>query len=81
MVTPLSSTATLNCFSSLAPVGQGDKGSPPALLISKMEQPFYSINALGLTLSRLAESSIFKWLGYSHRLKNKKRYGFVKTLN
>jgi hypothetical protein len=28
------------------------------------EQRFYSINALQLTLSRLAETFIFKWLGY-----------------
>jgi hypothetical protein len=64
MVIPLSSAATLNCFSSLAPFGQGDKGSSPALFIFTMEQPFYSINALVLTLFRLAESCIFKWLGY-----------------
>jgi len=53
----------------LAPFGQGDKGSSPALLISTMEQPFSSINALVLTLSRLAESCIFKWLGYMPKLK------------
>jgi hypothetical protein len=64
MVIPLSSAATLNWFSSLAPFGQGDKGSSPALLISTMEQPFYSIKALKLTLSRLAESCNFKWFGY-----------------
>jgi hypothetical protein len=64
MVIPLSSVATLDWFSSLSPFGQGDKGSSPALLISKMEQPFYSINALVLTLSRLAEFCMFKWFGY-----------------
>jgi hypothetical protein len=64
MVIPLSSAVTLNWFSSLAPAGQGDKGSSPTLLISTMEQPFYSINALMLTLYRLAESGIFKWFGY-----------------
>ena len=64
MVIPLSSAATLNCFSSLAPLGQSDKGSSPALLISTMEQPFSSINALVLTLSRFAESCLFKLLGY-----------------
>jgi hypothetical protein len=64
MVIPLSSATTLNCFSSLAPFGQGDNGSSPALLVSTMEQPFYSTNALVLTLSRLAESCIFKWFGY-----------------
>jgi len=64
MVIPLSSAATLNCFSSLTPFGQGDKGSSPALLISTMEQPFSSINALVLTLYRLAELCIFKLLGY-----------------
>jgi len=52
MVIPLSSAATRSWFSSLAPFGQGDKGSSPALLISTMEQPFSSINALVLTLSR-----------------------------
>jgi hypothetical protein len=46
MVTPLLSAATLGWFSSLAPYGQGDKGSSTALLISTMEQPFSSINAL-----------------------------------
>jgi hypothetical protein len=46
MVIPLSSAATLGCFSSLAPYGQDDKGSSTALLISTMEQPFSSINAL-----------------------------------
>ncbi len=56
--------ATLHWFSSLAPVGQVDKGSSPALLILTMEQPFLSINALVLTLFRLAESCIFKWFGY-----------------
>jgi len=30
-----------------------------------MEQPFSSINALVQTLSRLAQSCIFKWLGYT----------------
>jgi hypothetical protein len=64
MVIPLSSTATLRCFSSLAPAGQGEKESPPALLISTMEQQFSSINALMLILSRLAEFWIFKRLGY-----------------
>ena len=48
----------------LAPFGQGDKGSSAALLISTMEQPLSSINALVLTLSRLAQSCTFKWLGY-----------------
>ena len=43
-----------------APYGQADKGSSPALLISIMEQPFYSINALVLTLSRFAEKHILK---------------------
>ena len=56
--------ATLHCFSSLAPVGQGDKGSSPALLILTIEQPLSSINALVLTLFRLAQSCIFKWFGY-----------------
>ncbi|WP_077286016.1 hypothetical protein [Cognaticolwellia aestuarii] len=56
--------ATLHWFSSLAPVGQVDKGSSPALLILTMEQPLLSINALVLTLFRLAESCIFKWFGY-----------------
>jgi len=56
--------ATRSWLSSLAPFGQGDKGSSPALLISTMEQPFPSINALALTLSRLAQSYIFKWPGY-----------------
>jgi len=56
--------ATLNFFSSLTPFGQCEKGSSPALLISTMEQPFSSSNALVLTLSRLAESCIFKLLGY-----------------
>jgi hypothetical protein len=60
MVIPLSSAATLSWFSSLAPFGQGDKGSSPVLLIFTMEQPFFSINALVLTLSRLAELCIFK---------------------
>ncbi|MBA6293441.1 hypothetical protein H4J58_12860 [Colwellia sp. MB3u-70] len=46
MVIPLSSAATLGCFSSLTPYGQGDKGSSTALFISTMEQPFSSINAL-----------------------------------
>ena len=64
MVISLSSAVTLHCFSSLAPVGQGDKGSSPALLISTMEQPFSSINALVITLFRLAEFCIFKWFGY-----------------
>jgi hypothetical protein len=64
MVIPLSSSATLGWFSSLTPYGQADKGSSPTLLISTMEQPFSSINVLVLTLSRLAESCIFKWLGY-----------------
>jgi len=72
MVIPLSSTATLNWFSSLAPFGQGDKGSSLALLIFTMEQPFYSINALVLALSRLAESCIFKWLGYINN--NQRKY-------
>ncbi|WP_077287307.1 hypothetical protein [Cognaticolwellia aestuarii] len=31
-----------------------------------MEQPFLSINALVLTLFRLAESCIFKWFGYNY---------------
>jgi hypothetical protein len=60
MVIPLSSAVTLHWFSSFAPFGQGDKGSSPALLISTMEQPFSSINALVLTLSRLAELCIFQ---------------------
>jgi hypothetical protein len=33
MAIPLSSIATPNCFYSLAPYGQADKGSSPALLI------------------------------------------------
>ncbi|NQZ20850.1 MAG: hypothetical protein HRT53_02245 [Colwellia sp.] len=33
----LSSSATQGCFSSLAPYGQADKGSSPALLISIIE--------------------------------------------
>jgi len=36
MVIPLSSAETLHWFSSLAPTGQGDKGSSPALLIFTM---------------------------------------------
>ncbi len=64
MVIPLSSAVTLHWFPSLAPVGQGDKGSSPALLIFTMDQPFSSINALVLTLFRLAESCIFKRFGY-----------------
>ncbi len=56
--------ATLYCFSSLAPAGQGDKGPPPALLILTMEQAFSSINALVLNLFRLAKSCIFMWFGY-----------------
>jgi len=67
MVIPLSGAATLNYFSSLTPFGQGDKESSPALLISTMEQPFSSINALVLTLSRLAESCTFKLLGYKEQ--------------
>ena len=59
--------ATRSWFSSLAPFEQGDKGLPPTLLISIMEQPCSSINALVLTLSRLAESCLFKWLGYKPR--------------
>jgi len=66
MVIPLSSAETLHCFSSLAPAGQGDKGSSPALLIVTMEQPFLSINVLVLTLFRLAESCICKRFGYSY---------------
>ncbi|MBA6326795.1 hypothetical protein H4J46_02360 [Colwellia sp. MB02u-6] len=46
MLIPLSSAATQGCFSSLVPYGQDDKGSSTALLISTMEQPFSSINAL-----------------------------------
>ena len=65
IVIPLSSVAMLNWFSSLAPFGQAITGSSLALLIFPMEQPFYSINALVLTLSRLAESCISKWLGYT----------------
>jgi hypothetical protein len=49
MVIPLSSAETQSWFSSLAPFGQGDKGSSPALLILTMEQPFSSIKALVLT--------------------------------
>jgi hypothetical protein len=64
MVIPLSSAATLNWFSSLSPFGQADKGPSPALSIFTMEQPFYSIKALVLTLSRFAESCIIKWFGY-----------------
>jgi hypothetical protein len=63
MVIPLSSAATLDCFSSLAPFGQDDKGSSSALLIFTMGQPFYSINALMLTLSLLAEPCISSGLG------------------
>jgi hypothetical protein len=63
MVTPLSSAVTLNCFSSLAPFGQGDKESSPALLISTMEQPFYSINALQLTLLDLLNPASSSGLG------------------
>jgi hypothetical protein len=60
MVIPLSSIATLNWFFSLAPYGQADKGSSPALLILTIDKLFSSINALVLTLSRLAERRILK---------------------
>jgi hypothetical protein len=50
MVVPLLSIEAQNCFSSLSPAGQGDKGSSSALLIFTMEQPVYSINVLTLTL-------------------------------
>jgi hypothetical protein len=60
MVIPLSSIATPNWFFSLAPQGQAEKGSSPALLISTIGQLFSSINALMLTLSRFAEKRILK---------------------
>jgi len=63
MVIPLSSSAMLNWFISLAPYGQADKGSSLALLISTMEQPFYSINALALTFSRFAKRRILSSTG------------------
>ncbi|MGB0947967.1 MAG: hypothetical protein ACPGUG_14195, partial [Pseudoalteromonas marina] len=59
----------------------GDKGSSPALLISTMEQPFPSINALVLTLFRLAESCIFKWFGYNQcQPTDQKRVSVIATL-
>ncbi|MFT7005585.1 MAG: uncharacterized membrane protein YsdA (DUF1294 family)/cold shock CspA family protein [Colwellia sp.] len=65
MVVPLSSSATQDWFSSLAPYGQADKGSSPALWISTIEQLFSSIHALYLTLSRLAETCILRGSGYN----------------
>jgi len=59
----LSSAVTQHYFSSLAPVGQGDKGPSPALLISTMEQPFSSINALVLTLFDLLNPVFSSGLG------------------
>jgi hypothetical protein len=63
-VESLSSSATQDWFSSLAPYGPADKGSSPVLWISIIEQLFSSIHALYLTLSRLAETCILRWSGY-----------------
>jgi hypothetical protein len=42
--------AARSWFSSLVPIGQGDKGASVMLLISTMEQPFSAINGLGTYL-------------------------------